>query len=112
MVELMWKFYDPEGQTAGKISSIEDMFQKAAGMEITRDVFAHIRTVPRFDDILQELDIPEEEIFDLFETLDADGSGTIDLEELIDGIAKLRGGPRRSDIIAVNFMLRSVQQEN
>merc|ERR1711963_534075 len=81
-------------------------------MEISAEMFAIINADPRFCDILRELDIAEEDMFNLFETLDADGSGTIDLEELTDGIAKLRGGARRSDIIAVNFLLRSVQLEH
>merc|ERR1712232_1018209 len=91
---------------------MEDMFEEACKMDITAEMFGMINADPKFCEILRDLDIAEEDMFNLFETLDADGSGTIDLEELTDGIAKLRGGARRSDIIAVNFMLRSVQQEN
>merc|ERR1712228_515227 len=46
---------------------------------------------------------------DLFETLDVDGGGTIDLEELIIGISKLRGEARRSDVVGVKLIARSIQ---
>merc|ERR1712232_855773 len=92
--------------------SVQAMFDSACKMDITEEMFSNLNANPKFADILRDLDIAEEDMFNLFETLDADGSGSIDLEELTDGIAKLRGGARRSDIIAVNFMLRSVQQEN
>merc|ERR1712113_338998 len=59
--------------------------------------------------ILRDLDVADEDQLDLFDTLDVDGGGTIDLEELITGIAKLRGDARRSDIIGVGLIVRAVQ---
>merc|ERR1712039_484065 len=61
--------------------------------------------------ILRDLDVEDEEQHDLFDTLDVDGGGTLDLEELISGIAKLRGEARRSDIISVGLRVRSTQDE-
>lgn len=37
--------------------------------------------------------------------------GTIDLEEMIVGIAKLRGEARRSDIVGVGLVARSIQAD-
>merc|ERR1712232_234061 len=73
--------------------------------------FEELRCDPRFASVLRDLDISDDDQFFLFETLDADGSGTIDLTELLDGIARLRGEARRSDIVALNLTLNSVQHE-
>lgn len=48
---------------------------------------------------------------DLFDTLDVDGGGTIDLDEMIIGISKLRGDARRSDIVGVGLKVRSIQAD-
>merc|ERR1719336_2969069 len=66
---------------------------------------------PEFRDILRTLDIPDEEQLDLFDTLDIDGGGTLDLEELVQGIHKLRGDARRSDIVGVSLQMRQMQDE-
>merc|ERR1712176_1140349 len=62
-----------------------------------------------FQDLLKDLDIADEDQLDLFETLDVDGGGTIDLEEFVVGLSRLRGDPRRSDIVSVNLIVRSIQ---
>ena len=56
-----------------------------------------------------DLDIPEHEQVDLFDTLDADGGGTIELDEFVVGISKLRGDARRSDIVQVGLIARNIQ---
>eukprot|EP00971_Amphidinium_carterae_P314485 6251028-Amphidinium_carterae.1 len=57
------------------------------------------------------MDVPEEERLDVFDVLDADGNGTLQLDELINGVIKLRGATRRSDTIHVLLVLRSVQED-
>merc|ERR1712061_514639 len=57
------------------------------------------------------LDISDVEGHELFDTLDADGNGNLDLAELMEGIAKLRGEARRSDIVAMGLTIKSVQAE-
>merc|ERR1712087_1093493 len=83
--------------------------KEVAHIEITPDFFEELRSYTEFQDILRDLDIADEDQLDLFDTLDVDGGGTIDLEELITGIAKLRGGARRSDIVGVGLVVRSLQ---
>jgi len=80
-----------------------------AETQITPDLFQELCKNARFSAILEDLDVSEEDRMGLFDTLDVDGGGTIDLHELISGIAKLRGDPRRADIIEVGLILRSVQ---
>eukprot|EP00927_Polykrikos_kofoidii_P021102 TRINITY_DN20098_c0_g3_i1.p1 TRINITY_DN20098_c0_g3~~TRINITY_DN20098_c0_g3_i1.p1 ORF type:complete len:642 (-),score=93.87 TRINITY_DN20098_c0_g3_i1:26-1951(-) len=76
--------------------------------QISAEHFQELCEIPRFRDILAELDIAEEDQMDLFETLDVDGGGTLDAVEIINGINKLRGDPRRADIISVSLTLRSM----
>merc|ERR1712113_413924 len=78
-------------------------------IELTPEFFEDLRKYEEFQEILRDLDIADEDQLDLFDTLDVDGNGTIDLEEPITGIAKLRGGARRSDIVGVSLLMRSVQ---
>lgn len=89
----------------------EAMLQGIRELELTPQLFENLRKQERFQQLLRDLDIAEQDQFDLFETLDVDGSGTVDLDELLAGISKLRGDPRRSDIVAVSLLLRSVQAE-
>jgi len=58
---------------------------------------------------LEELDIQKTDHRYLSDILDPDNSSTIGVFELIDGLQRLRGDPRRSDIIAVDLMVRSIQ---
>merc|ERR1712137_1043778 len=78
-------------------------------MQISPEFFHSLRRFREFQDILNDLDVSDEDQLDLFETLDVDGGGTIDLEELIVGISKLRGEARRSDIVGVSLIVRNIQ---
>merc|ERR1712083_573287 len=85
------------------------MGSQVSSIELTPEFFEDLRKYTEFQDILRDLDIADEDQLDLFDTLDVDGGGTIDLEELITGISKLRGDARRSDIVGVGLIVRAVQ---
>merc|ERR1719272_319620 len=87
----------------------DEDYMLASRMEMTPEFFEELREYREFQDILCTLDIADEDQLDLFDTLDVDGGGTLDFEELIMGIAKLRGDARRSDIVSVGLLLRSMQ---
>merc|ERR1712007_168964 len=78
-------------------------------LNITPDLFERLRSFREFQNILNDLDISDEDQLDLFDTLDVDGGGTIDLNELLVGISKLRGDARRSDIVGVSLVARNLQ---
>jgi len=59
---------------------------------------------------LRNLDIDQEDYTKLSDILDPDNSGTISGIELLDGLKRLRGDARRSDIITVDLMIRSLQE--
>jgi len=94
----------------GKKTRPDTLVSDAMSVHITPEIFEDLLAEPRFQQILRDLDIADEEQLDLFDTLDVDGGGTIDLEELIMGITKLRGDARRSDIVSVGLMVRSLQE--
>jgi len=58
---------------------------------------------------LDDLEIDKADHRYLFDILDADNTGSLTLCEMIDGIRRLRGGPRRSDIITIDLMVREMQ---
>merc|ERR1740129_201198 len=80
-----------------------------SSIQITPAFFNHLRSFREFQDLLNDLDVADEDQLDLFDTLDVDGSGAVDLEELIVGICKLRGDARRSDIVGVSLVARAMQ---
>mmetsp|Transcript_18693 Transcript_18693/g.37620 ORF Transcript_18693/g.37620 Transcript_18693/m.37620 type:complete len:118 (+) Transcript_18693:2-355(+) len=82
-----------------------------APMQISPEIFEHMRQKDKIKDIFKDLDIADEDQFNLFQTLDADGSGTIDVEELCEGIMKLRGDARRSDMVSIQLMVRNLAWE-
>jgi len=47
----------------------------------------------------------------LFDILDNDNTGAIFVSQLVDGLQRLRGDPRRSDIITVDLMVRAIQEQ-
>mmetsp|Transcript_23265 Transcript_23265/g.62093 ORF Transcript_23265/g.62093 Transcript_23265/m.62093 type:complete len:591 (-) Transcript_23265:86-1858(-) len=116
MVELLmvvWDTYQKDQQVehvrASHNLSLSQLVSLAAPMEISPALFDKLRHTSKVKEILSDLDVADEDQANLFETLDVDGSGTIDVEELCEGIAKLRGDARRSDIVGVNLQIRNLQ---
>jgi len=58
---------------------------------------------------MDELDIPPGDRASLFDVLDSDGSGGLAVTELVQGLLKVRGEARRSDVIAVLLSVRTMQ---
>lgn len=88
--------------------SPQQLLCEAQAINITPELFEKLRHNSTFSDILQDLDICEEDSQCLFDTLDADVSGSLDMEELLVGIEKLRGDARRSDIVSVNLKINNL----
>lgn len=78
---------------------------------ICRKRFETVLQIPSVQRLLDELELADTDRLDLFDVLDADGSGSLTVEELVSGILKVRGEPRKSDVIAVRLAMRSVQAQ-
>jgi len=59
---------------------------------------------------LHRLDIDPNDHAFLADILDPQNDGSISVLELVNGLKRLRGEPRRSDIISIDLMVRSLQE--
>lgn len=79
------------------------------GVHVTQDTWMRVVSDPEVQRLMDDLNIQDVDREGLFELLDADGDGELDMMEIIQGILKVRGDARRSDVIAVQLTLRAVQ---
>lgn len=84
------------------------MLQESLPSNIVDEVF---RQDEKAIAALKELDIDPHDNTKLADILDPDHSGSIDFAELALGLQRMRGVPRRSDIVTVDLMLRSAQEK-
>jgi len=103
---MLWS---PEhGSIPGKMSdAIEDIYAVDVGCSVIDLVVKD----PEAIQALNDLDIDPEDHKYLADILDPDNGGSIRVCELIDGLRRLRGDPRRSDIVTVDLMIRSIQMQ-
>jgi hypothetical protein len=77
-------------------------------MKITQEEFSEICQNPGFSELMIDLDIAAANQQDLFDTLDADRGGSLDICEIIDGIGRLRGEAQKADVVAVLVNVRHI----
>eukprot|EP00913_Durusdinium_trenchii_P026376 g24749.t1 len=58
---------------------------------------------------MDDLDLPPDRA-NLFEVIDADGSGTLRVSELVQGLLKVRGELKKSDVVATTLATQTLQQ--
>eukprot|EP00928_Gymnodinium_smaydae_P037734 TRINITY_DN26154_c0_g1_i1.p1 TRINITY_DN26154_c0_g1~~TRINITY_DN26154_c0_g1_i1.p1 ORF type:complete len:700 (-),score=136.58 TRINITY_DN26154_c0_g1_i1:458-2557(-) len=80
-------------------------------IEISYESFQEALLDREVQKIFDDLEIGVIERMDLFETLDVDSSGSMTLEELLHGIVRLRGQPRRSDVIGTLLRVSDIQKQ-
>jgi hypothetical protein len=96
-------------QASGELNvNIDEVMQVEFHREVIADVIANNAIVK---EALDNLDIEPEDHKRLSDILDPDHSGTIGTLELINGLARLRGAPRRSDVVTVDLMVRALQED-
>lgn len=61
--------------------------------------------------LLDEIEIDDPDRLDLFDVLDADGNGRIEMKELVDGVVKMRGKARKADVVATRLMLTQLMSK-
>eukprot|EP00927_Polykrikos_kofoidii_P038374 TRINITY_DN3270_c1_g3_i4.p1 TRINITY_DN3270_c1_g3~~TRINITY_DN3270_c1_g3_i4.p1 ORF type:complete len:729 (+),score=112.61 TRINITY_DN3270_c1_g3_i4:161-2347(+) len=117
LIIFVWQMYTRKTQVTSEETenlpefnmSSDDIIRNASSVEITKEFFDELIAATEFCRLLELLDISDENQMDLFDTLDVDNNGTIDLEELVNGLSKLRGDSRRSDVVSNSLVLRSLQ---
>lgn len=81
------------------------------GGQISREMFQNVIMDPETWELLEDLEIHVSDRSELFDVLDADGSGCLDVSELISGLLKLRsGGADKSDVVAAILGIRSLHK--
>ena len=77
------------------------------GIAITKDLFLLVIQDRGVQQLMDELDLPPDRA-NLFEIIDADGSGTLRISELVQGLLKIRGEISKSDAIAALLATKAV----
>ncbi|CAE7558887.1 Cacna1s [Symbiodinium natans] len=75
---------------------------------ITKELFLLIIQDSGVQKLMNDLDLPRDRA-NLFEIIDADASGTLQITELLQGLLKMRGEINKSDAVASLLVSRSVQ---
>lgn len=99
-------------QARGKTAVMKDRDHEFADctdeFSLSKEEFADMLSDPVVQDSLDELDVPLNRL-NLFEVLDSDNSGSLQVVELIQGIMAIRGEPKKSDSVACLLAIRSMQ---
>lgn len=90
---------------------LSQVIDSLADQTISEGVFQEFMRDHHVIKALNDLEIDESDHKYLFDILDNDNTGSILISQLSDGLERLRGDPRRSDIICVDLMVRSIQQQ-
>jgi len=100
----------PECQITGRLSESIDAL---LCLDFERKTIEHlVLDDPVFAQVLKDLDIDPADHRKLGDILDADHSGTIGIIELVNGLQRLRGQPRRSDIVSIDLMVQVLQERS
>jgi len=106
LIRLLWES-DPDKSDAP--SKLSEHIAEVASLDLPCSVIRDIALTPEAREALLALDICEDDHGHLADILDPDNGGTIGVLDMMDGLNRLRGDPRRSDIVTVDLMVRALQ---
>eukprot|EP00443_Scrippsiella_acuminata_P032264 CAMPEP_0115362688 /NCGR_PEP_ID=MMETSP0270-20121206/102833_1 /TAXON_ID=71861 /ORGANISM="Scrippsiella trochoidea, Strain CCMP3099" /LENGTH=182 /DNA_ID=CAMNT_0002785265 /DNA_START=163 /DNA_END=708 /DNA_ORIENTATION=- len=99
-------------QRSGRVSQtrrLSESLDTVLAIDLQSSLLDELVKRPEVKKALDDLDINPDDQGKLSELLDPDNGGTISVVDFIDGLKRLRGEPRRSDIVNVNMMVRALQ---
>jgi len=93
--------------------SNSDEVQGSDGMQmaVTRDTFVQMIDHPVVMRLLEDLEISVANKEKLFDIIDSNGNGALDVSELIEGLMKLRGPADKGDTVSATLMVRQLQRD-
>ncbi|OLQ04504.1 Cation channel sperm-associated protein 1 [Symbiodinium microadriaticum] len=84
---------------------------KHSGATVDRKTFMLWLQEPAFLHVLERADVDVSNKFDLFDVLDSDMGGRLELDEVVTGLMKLRGPVSKTDLIAIRLQVRLLIQK-
>jgi len=78
---------------------------------VTRQMFKEALEDHDMNVLMDNIGLEEHNRMDLFDAMDADGDGSLDLLELMKGLIRMRGDVKKSDIITSRLVVRSLQKD-
>jgi len=89
---------------------IDDVFQEITDdMVVSKELFLLLVQDQEIQALLDALNVPPDRAH-LFDVLDADDSGGLHIEELVQGLLKVRGDTRKSDQVACLLATKALHQ--
>lgn len=88
-----------------------DLVDEIISYELPVELLGEAVKEPAVAECLLALDLDPDDNAYLADIMDPDNGGTINVLDLVEGLRRLRGDPRRSDIVTVDLMIRSMQKE-
>jgi len=79
-----------------------------AQIAITKELFLLVIQDRHVQSLMDDLDLPPDRA-NLFEAIDADGSGTLHVTELVQGLLQIRGEVKKSDAVATLLSTKALQ---
>lgn len=78
-------------------------------LPVSKEMFLCLIQDASVQKLMDDMDIPSDRA-SLFDVLDADGSGGLEIVELITGLLRVRGDSKKSDIVGTLLAVRVVQE--
>eukprot|EP00913_Durusdinium_trenchii_P016385 g15402.t1 len=99
------------GQSAEVFWRTQYELLKRSGVTVDRRSFMLWLEEPVFLSVLENAEVDVSNKFDLFDVLDADMGGRLELDEVVTGLMKLRGPVSKSDLVAMRLQVRLLTQQ-
>jgi len=99
----------PQKEDISHLDLLKDL-DKVIAVSFDRSTIELVVQSDKVSEALDALDIDVNDHKRLSDILDPDHSGAISVLELVEGLRRLRGTPRRSDVVTVDLMVRSLQE--
>jgi hypothetical protein len=81
------------------------------GEILTKHMFQGAIQNPEVKKLLSDMDISDTDHLVLFDVLDADGSGNLSVDEIVQGLVQVQAPARALDIVAVRLGMRAMQRQ-
>jgi hypothetical protein len=94
-----------------KLAMKGDEEQQTEEVGLSKQMFMSALQNPEVRKLLSDMDISDTDHMLLFDVLDADGSGNLDVKEIVQGLVQVQAPARALDIVAVRLGMRAMQRQ-